>query len=322
MIYDVLIIGAGIIGKMVAHELSKYKLSVAVVDKKKEEDLNGNESLSKSIIHGNYTTSQELFTDRFSYNSRVIFENISKYVDFQYNPIGSFLIGKNPKENEKILKIYETAQKSYHKDIKLLEKKEIFSLQEELKDQNVQSGIYCTGTGTCSPILLSNYLLQSSKSNGIHYFFNSKVLSIEKYSDFYEVSTTNSQYKDFLCKIIINCSGYQGNTISEMVSDPYYNINYSEHKFIAMEPLKTTSTNSIILEIPSSIEKRFYISSANDKLRLFTGRDNLVVKKSIAETFINVGDTSVFGLTYSPIIASRILNLLEETNLNFIKKDL
>ena len=48
MLYDILIIGAGISGSMLARELSRYKLKVAVLDK--ENDIaNGATMANRSI---------------------------------------------------------------------------------------------------------------------------------------------------------------------------------------------------------------------------------------------------------------------------------
>ena len=41
MLYDILIIGAGISGSMLARELSRYKLKVAVLDKENDENFKG-----------------------------------------------------------------------------------------------------------------------------------------------------------------------------------------------------------------------------------------------------------------------------------------
>ena len=53
MLYDIVIIGAGICGTMLSRELSRYKLKVAVLDK--ENDIaNGATMANSAIVHAGY----------------------------------------------------------------------------------------------------------------------------------------------------------------------------------------------------------------------------------------------------------------------------
>ena len=53
MKYDVLIAGAGVIGGMVARELSKYQLSVCMLEKENDVAM-GATKANSGIIHGGY----------------------------------------------------------------------------------------------------------------------------------------------------------------------------------------------------------------------------------------------------------------------------
>ena len=51
--YDVVIVGAGIIGSFLAHDLSKYQLNIAVLEK--NSDIAGEATMSNSaIIHAGH----------------------------------------------------------------------------------------------------------------------------------------------------------------------------------------------------------------------------------------------------------------------------
>ena len=53
MVYDILIIGAGVTGGMLARELSKYQLSICLLEK--ENDVScGASKANSGIIHGGF----------------------------------------------------------------------------------------------------------------------------------------------------------------------------------------------------------------------------------------------------------------------------
>ena len=53
MVYDVVIIGAGVIGGMLARELSRYRLSVCVLEKENDVAC-GASKANSGIIHGGF----------------------------------------------------------------------------------------------------------------------------------------------------------------------------------------------------------------------------------------------------------------------------
>ena len=53
MIYDVAIIGAGVIGGMLARELSRYQLKVCVLEKENDIAM-GASRANSGIVHGGY----------------------------------------------------------------------------------------------------------------------------------------------------------------------------------------------------------------------------------------------------------------------------
>ena len=53
MIYDVAIIGAGVIGGMLARELSRYKLSACILEKENDVAM-GASRANSGIVHGGY----------------------------------------------------------------------------------------------------------------------------------------------------------------------------------------------------------------------------------------------------------------------------
>lgn len=322
MIYDAVIIGAGLIGKMVAAELSKYKVNIAVLEKRKETFVPNLSNSDFSIIHGGYSQENNFLTDYISYESRMLLEEISQHLDFDYKKTGSFLLGRTSEEREIIESFYSEKNHEFIKDCELLSKKKLDNLKMDLGDSQIKSALFCSGTAICSSQKLSLELKNFSKNNGIKYFYGSKVINIEKYSDFYKISTTNSNYSDFLCRVIINCTGILGDKISEMVDDPYYNITLHKKNPILKKPLEFSSTNSLIYDLPNpeNIDKRLFIASDGQDLKLFSGINNIIVKNSIHKTFINVGDTSFGGITFAPIIAKNILDILKNEHFTLLKK--
>ncbi len=58
MMYDVIVIGAGVIGASVARELSRYKLKIAILEKNNDV-AEGTTKANSAIVHCGYDLSRE-----------------------------------------------------------------------------------------------------------------------------------------------------------------------------------------------------------------------------------------------------------------------
>ena len=62
--YDVVVIGAGVIGACIARELSKYELSVLILEKENDVSL-GSSKANSAIVHAGYDAHRDSLKGHF-----------------------------------------------------------------------------------------------------------------------------------------------------------------------------------------------------------------------------------------------------------------
>ena len=78
--YDVVVIGAGVIGCAVARELSKYKLKVLVLEK--ESDVcSGTSKANSGIIHAEFDAEPGTLKGELNAKANLIFDKLSEEID-------------------------------------------------------------------------------------------------------------------------------------------------------------------------------------------------------------------------------------------------
>ena len=80
--YDVLIIGGGIVGTTIARRLSRYKLSVCLVEKSNDVAM-GPTKANSAIVHGGYAEANAKLKGRLCYKGRVQYEQLNKELKAQ-----------------------------------------------------------------------------------------------------------------------------------------------------------------------------------------------------------------------------------------------
>ena len=95
--YDVVIIGAGVVGASIARELSKYKLKTLVLDK--ENDVGNVTSMANSaIVHSGYDPKPGTNKAKYNVEGNSMYDLLTKELDVEFKRIGSLTCATNEEE--------------------------------------------------------------------------------------------------------------------------------------------------------------------------------------------------------------------------------
>ena len=99
--YDVVIIGAGIIGTSIARELSRYDLKIALLEKENDVSM-GSTKANSAIVHGGYAEAHAKLKGRVCYQGRRQFEKLNEELNFGFAPIGSLVLAFEEEQKKEI----------------------------------------------------------------------------------------------------------------------------------------------------------------------------------------------------------------------------
>ena len=121
--FDIIVIGAGVIGSLIARKLSSYKCNVLVLDK--ENDVgNGTSMANSAIVHSGYDPVPGTNKAKFNVLGNKMFPKMCEQLDVSLGKIGSLTIAVN---DEQISTLKELAQRAKINgvEVKLLSKEEV-----------------------------------------------------------------------------------------------------------------------------------------------------------------------------------------------------
>ena len=99
--YDIIIIGAGIVGTMLAKDLSQYKCKVAVIEK--ENDIaNGATMANSAIVHTGYDPEDHTLKAKLNVEGARMYEQLCKDLACKYKQVGAFVVACDKEEEERL----------------------------------------------------------------------------------------------------------------------------------------------------------------------------------------------------------------------------
>ena len=89
--YDVLIIGAGVVGTAIARRLSRYQLKIAILEAENDVAM-GSSKANSAIVHGGYAEANAKLKGRVCYQGRRQYAQLDKELNFGFRETGSLVI--------------------------------------------------------------------------------------------------------------------------------------------------------------------------------------------------------------------------------------
>ena len=129
--YDVLIIGAGIEGTAIARRLSRYRLSIALLDKENDVSM-GATKANSAIVHGGYAEANAKLKGRVCYQGRIQYEQLDKELHFGFRKTGSLVTTMDENDLPGLEAIKANGELNGLPDLKILNHDEIMEIIQDV----------------------------------------------------------------------------------------------------------------------------------------------------------------------------------------------
>jgi glycerol-3-phosphate dehydrogenase len=254
--YDVAIIGAGIIGAAIARELSKYNINIVILEKENDVS-NGTSKANSAIVHGGYDPKCETLMAKYNVRGNEMFEEICKELSVPYKKNGALVLAFEDEEVKILNSLLENGKRNGVKGLKIIDKAEILKIEKDINN-DVKAALYSPTVGIVDPIELTIALVENAGENGAELKLNSKVTALKKYEDYFDIEINES--KKILAKTIINAAGVYGDYINNMVSNNRKDIIPVKGQYYLMDKSEGAKVSHVIFQCPTKKGKGILVS--------------------------------------------------------------
>ncbi len=213
MIYDVVVIGGGVIGTCTAYYLSKEGFKVALVEKKDIASGTSGRCDGNILIHDK----KPGFDTRMAYISQQLFKELEEEIayEFDYSQRGSLYIIESEEEWE-VARDYVARQVEDGYPMRMLGKKEIHKQEPYLAD-DIIGGIEIDCDASINPMLLAYGLAYEAEKNGVDFYNYTTVKDIQL-NEQGAVKAVITDKERLFTDYVVNCAGVWAPEIGKMVN--------------------------------------------------------------------------------------------------------
>lgn len=249
--FDVLIIGGGITGCAIARELSKWKITILLVDK--EEDLAMHaSSRNDGMIHPGIESKIGSKRAIFNVKGNEMYTKISEELDVKVIRCGSSVLYDNKWLNMARPVLNIRAKKMGVKGATFLSAEEVLRREPNIAVPIV-GAIHFDTTGVTSPYKMTVAYAENAVDNGAEISLNTVVLSIDKNNE--KILSVKTNRGTVYPKVVINAAGVFADRIADMVDDQFFSIHPRKGEIIFLDKKKGKLINGVIAKPSLALSK-------------------------------------------------------------------
>ncbi len=252
--YDVLIIGCGIVGAATAFELSKYKLKVGVLERYNDV-ANGATKANSAILHAGFDPHPGTLMAKLNVPGVKLAKEICKDMDVEYRELPSLVLGFNDKDLTLIEDLYRRGLANGVEGMKILDHDECLALEPNLS-QEVKGALYAP-SAIVNPWGYALALAETAVKNGVELYLSNEVKAIEKKDGAFTVTTTKGNFE---AKYVVNAAGAYSQFIHEMVGGTGFWQNNQCGQYFVLDKSEGKRVNSVIFQCPDERGKGVLVS--------------------------------------------------------------
>lgn len=253
--YDVVVIGAGVVGSFIARKLSSYQLDIAVLEK--EPDVGNVVTMANSaIVHSGYDPVPGSLKAKLNVLGNAMFEKISDELDVEFERIGSLTVALY---DEQLPLLEKLAKRSAENGVKvqILNAEETLKLEPNLSKE-VKGSLFAPSAGIVNPFTLAVHAIENAVDNGVKLFLNEKVVDIKKQNDIYDIICESGHV--YQSKIIINAAGIYSDEIHKMIEPIDYRLIPRKGEYFLLDHYGDSLVKHTIFPLPSEKGKGILVS--------------------------------------------------------------
>lgn len=304
--YDVIIIGGGVVGCAIARELSKQDRKIALLERASDV-CEGSSKANSGIIHAGYDALPGTLKASLNVQGNRMMEALAKELDIPFKQNGSFVLSFDEEGRDGLKKLYDRGIANGVKNMQILSGDEVRKLEPNVSSE-VKAALYAPTAGIVCPFGMTYAFAENAAVNGVEFYLNTEVTDIKKTKDGFLLLTSKENYE---AKYVINAAGVYADKIHNMVSENKLNIIPRRGQYCLMDKEVGSLTKATLFQLPTKLGKGVLVTpTVHGNLLVGPNAEDLEDKEGINTTAAGLedilmrGERSVVGLPKNKVITS------------------
>ncbi len=253
--YDVIVIGAGVVGAATARELSRRQGRFLVVEKALDV-CEGTSKANSAIVHAGFDAEPGTVKAKMNVRGNEKMDKLSQELDVPFQRVGAFVVCFSQEELPKLQELYDRGVQNGVTDMELLTGDQARALEPHLS-QEVAGALLAKTSGIVCPFELTLGLAESAAKNGVAFSFDTQVTGVEPGEQGWVVHTSQG---DFSARAVVNAAGVFSDQVHNWVCGDKLHITPRRGEYCLLDHTAGNHVSHTVFQLPGKYGKGVLVS--------------------------------------------------------------
>ena len=258
--FEVIVIGGGVIGGLILRELTKYKLDVCLLEKAGDVAM-GESKANSGIVHAGFDAPVGSLKARFNVEGNKMMESVCTDLGVKFRRNGSLVIAFSEEDFKTLKDLKFRGEINGVEGLEIISQGRLREMEKNISDEAI-AALYAPTGGIVCPYELTIAAIGNAMDNGATLMTDFEVSAIEKTDGGYVVKSSDGQ--EVGAKIVINCAGLHSGKIAEMVGDNDIKIGARKGEYILLDRESGDFVSHTLFFTPTKLGKGILVTQTVD----------------------------------------------------------
>jgi glycerol-3-phosphate dehydrogenase len=255
-VYDVAVIGAGVVGTAIARELSRYRKSCALLEAGPDVGM-GTSKANTAIWHTGFDAKPGTLEARLLTRSYRLLEDFIPQADVPAERLGGLLVAWTEEQRQALPALLKRAHDNGISDVCMVSPEEIYGLEPRL-NIGALGGLLVPGESTLCTFTLPLALATQAVLNGVALKLNHRVERISDAGDgTYLLDTKGNRVR---CRYLVNAAGLYSDEMDRLMGHVDFTVTPRRGELVVFDKSARSLVRHVLLPVPTATTKGVLIS--------------------------------------------------------------
>jgi len=250
-IFDIAIVGAGVVGASIARKLSAYACDTVILEKEWEVSF-GVTKTNSGIIHGGFHYPTSTLKGRLEVLGNIMFDRLQQELHFPFRRSGILVVAFTVEEMKSIEKLYMQGVENKIIGLELCNRDRIHALEPKL-NPDVVGGLHAPSGGVIEPYRFVFSLIESAKKNGVELRTRFNVIEAEKKKDHFLIHAENGE--SLQARYLVNAAGLHADEVSTIFNAERFEIIPLKGQEFLLDRNAAGLPGKVVFPVPTTVSK-------------------------------------------------------------------
>ncbi len=254
--YDVVVIGAGVIGATTARELSRYNASILVLEAGLDIAC-GATRANSGIVHAGFDPKPGTLKAKYNVEGAALFPQWQRELGFGYYKNGALVLAFDDADRATLENLLARATANGVEGCTIVEQEELRAMEPNVSPDAVVA-LHAPTSGIVDPYGFTFAAAENAAANGVEFRFDARVTNITRTDSGFLVQVSDGS--EIQTRTIVNCAGVHSDEINNMLSERKLSVKPVKGEYLLYHNRLAGTFRHSIFQVPGAAGKGTLVS--------------------------------------------------------------